>query len=52
VLDSARRETGTKVFVAGLDVIDDYDIAELKLGKKATELCAKAGSLHTSRCGH
>jgi ParB/RepB/Spo0J family partition protein len=43
VLDSALRETGTKVFVARLDVID---IAELKLGKKATELYAKAIELH------
>ena len=46
VLDSALRETGTKVFVARLDVIDNYDIAELKLGKKATELYAKAIELH------
>ena len=27
VLDSALRETATKVFVARMDVIDDYDIA-------------------------
>ena len=37
MLDSALRESDSKVFVAHLNVIDDYDIAELKLGKKATE---------------
>ena len=46
VLDSALRDTSTKVFVARLDVIDDYDIAELKLAKKATELYANAIELH------
>ena len=46
VLDSALRETATKVFVARMDVIDDYDIAELKLAKKASEQYAKASELH------
>jgi hypothetical protein len=46
VLDAALRETDTKVFVAHLTVIDDYDIAQLKLGKKATEQYAKASELH------
>ena len=46
VLDSAMRETGAKVFVAHLSVVDDYDIAALKLGKRATEAYAKAGELH------
>jgi hypothetical protein len=46
VLDAALRESDSKVFVAHLNVIDDYDIAQLKLGKKATELYAKATELH------
>src|ERR1700729_1553943 len=46
VLDSALRETATKVFVARMDVIDDYDIAELKLAKKTSEQYAKASELH------
>ena len=46
MLDCALRETNSKVFVAQLNVIDDYDIAELKLGKKPTELYAKATELH------
>jgi ParB/RepB/Spo0J family partition protein len=45
VLDSALRETGTKVFVARLDVIDDYDIAELKLEQERARLTVRsAGS--------
>ena len=46
VPDCALRQTNSKVFVAQLNVIDDYDIAELKLGKKATGLYAKATELH------
>ena len=46
MLDSALREGGSKVFVAHLNVVDDYDIAALMLGKKATELYEKATELH------
>ena len=46
MLDAALRESDSKVFVAHLNVIDDYDIAALKLGKKATELYEKATELH------
>ncbi len=46
VLDAALHESDSKVLVAHLNVIDDYDIAQLKLGKKATELYAKATELH------
>ena len=46
MLDSALRDSDSKVFVAHLNVIDDYDIAQLKLGKKATEAYAKATELH------
>jgi hypothetical protein len=39
-------ETGSNVFVAHLNVIDDCEITGLKLGKKATEAYARAGELH------
>jgi hypothetical protein len=48
VLDSALRETATKVFVARLDVIDDSDIAELKLGKKRPSCTPKPASCTSS----
>ena len=36
VLDSALRQTESKVFAAHLNVIDSHEIAALKLGKKPT----------------
>jgi ParB/RepB/Spo0J family partition protein len=46
VLDAALRETDAKVFVAHLSAVADYEIAELKLAKKATEAYEKAAELH------
>jgi hypothetical protein len=46
VLDSALRDSDSKIFAEHLTQINDYDIAALKLGKKTDGLYEKAAELH------
>jgi hypothetical protein len=45
-IDAALRAGDTKAFAAHLDTLDSYEIAELKLGKKAEQQLERAGELH------
>ena len=46
VLDTALRDGDSNVFAAQLSTVDDYDMRELKLGKKADRANGKAAELH------
>jgi hypothetical protein len=52
VLDSAIRDGGVKTFACYLDTVGQYEISELRLGKKVEEQIAEAEKFHKQIAPH